>query len=45
MLNRDEILELVEKYKKLVNTQDRELFDKVFVSNNQCNLIAITRLF
>ena len=45
MLIKDEILELVEKYKQLVNTQDRELFDEVFVKNNQCNLIAITKHF
>ena len=45
MLNKEEILELLEKYKKLVNTQDRELFDEVFVNNDQCNLIAITRHF
>ena len=45
MLNKEEILELLEKYKKLVNTQDRELFDEVFVKNNQCNLIAITKHF
>ena len=45
MLIKDEVLELLEKYKKLVNTQDRELFDEVFVNNDQCNLIAITRHF
>lgn len=44
-LIKDEVLELLEKYKKLVNTQDRELFDEVFVNNDQCNLIAITKHF
>ena len=45
MLNKDEVLELLEKYKKLVHTQDRELFDEVFANNDQCNLIAITKHF
>ena len=45
MLNKKSILEVVEKYKQLVNTQDRALFDEVFSMNDNCNMIAITRHF
>ena len=45
MSNKKSVLEVVEKYKQLVNTQDRALFDEVFSMNDNCNMIAITRHF
>ena len=40
-----EIVELVNKYKLLVNTQSRALFEEVFASSNQCQLIAVSHHF
>ena len=40
-----EILEVVEKYQSVVNSQDKENFDELFANNSECSLISITNEF